>query len=87
MNDPDFGPGQIPGTSDTFYRRVFMLVAMALIALAVYHIVRPFLQPLAWAAILALFLNPLQRRLTALLRGGKVKGDTESWLRLTRGAA
>ena len=25
--------------------------------------------------------------LTALLRGGKVKGDTESWLRLTRGAA
>ena len=26
-------------------------------------------------------------RKTALLRGGKVKGDTESWLRLTRGAA
>lgn len=69
MNDPDTDPGQIPGTSDTFYRRVFMLVAMALIALAVYHIIRPFLQPLAWAALLALFLNPLQRRLTALLRG------------------
>ena len=28
-----------------------------------------------------------KRVLAALLRGGKVKGDTESWLRLTRGAA
>lgn len=28
-----------------------------------------------------------KRVLAALLRGGKVKGDTESWLRLTRGTA
>ena len=28
-----------------------------------------------------------KRVLAALLRGGKVKGDTESWLHLTRGAA
>ncbi len=28
-----------------------------------------------------------KRVLAALLRGGKVKGDTGSWLRLTRGAA
>ena len=28
-----------------------------------------------------------KRVLAALLRGGKVKGDTESWLRLTRNAA
>ena len=28
-----------------------------------------------------------KRVLTTLLRGGKVKGDTESWLRLTRGTA
>ena len=28
-----------------------------------------------------------KRVLAALLRGGKVKGDTENWLRLTRGAA
>jgi len=28
-----------------------------------------------------------KRVLAELLRGGKVKGDTESWLRLTRGAA
>jgi hypothetical protein len=30
---------------------------------------------------------PGKRALAALLRGGKVKGDTASWLRLTRGAA
>ncbi len=28
-----------------------------------------------------------KRVLAALLRGGKVKGDTASWLRLTRSAA
>jgi hypothetical protein len=28
-----------------------------------------------------------KRALAALLRGGKIKGDTGSWLRLTRGAA
>lgn len=28
-----------------------------------------------------------KRVLAALLRGGKVKGDTASWLRLTRGSA
>ena len=28
-----------------------------------------------------------KRVLAALLRGGKVKGDTENWLRLTRGSA
>lgn len=28
-----------------------------------------------------------KRVLAALLRGGKIKGDTASWLRVTRGAA
>jgi bifunctional DNA-binding transcriptional regulator/antitoxin component of YhaV-PrlF toxin-antitoxin module len=28
-----------------------------------------------------------RRVLATLLRGGKIRGDTESWLRLTRGAA
>ena len=27
------------------------------------------------------------RVLSAMLRGGRIKGDTKSWLRLTRGAA
>jgi predicted PurR-regulated permease PerM len=57
------------GPADPFYRRVFALTAAALLGLAVYQIVKPFLVPMAWAGILALFLFPLQRRLTALLRG------------------
>jgi predicted PurR-regulated permease PerM len=56
-------------TGNLFYKRVFALAATALIGLSVYHIVQPFLQPMAWAAILALFLNPLQGRLARLLRG------------------
>jgi predicted PurR-regulated permease PerM len=57
------------GPADPFYRRVFALVATALLGLAVYQIVKPFLVPMAWAGILALFLFPLQNRLTRLLRG------------------
>jgi len=58
-----------PGPSDPFYRRVFALVAAAIIGFAVYHILTPFLQPIAWAAILALFMYPLQKGLTGVLRG------------------
>lgn len=58
-----------PGPSDPFYRRVFTLTAAAVIGVAVYHILKPFLQPIAWATILALFMYPLQTRLTGLLRG------------------
>ena len=32
-------------------------------------------------------VTPGKRVLAALLRGGKIKGDTASWLRATRGAA
>jgi bifunctional DNA-binding transcriptional regulator/antitoxin component of YhaV-PrlF toxin-antitoxin module len=32
-------------------------------------------------------LSSGKRIVASLLRGGKVKGDTESWLRLTRGRA
>jgi predicted PurR-regulated permease PerM len=56
-------------TTNLFYKRVFALAATGLIGLSVYHIVQPFLQPMAWAAILALFLNPVHRRLGTLLRG------------------
>ena len=56
-------------TSNLFYKRVFALTAAGLIGVSVYHIVQPFLQPMAWAAILALFLYPLHRRLTGLLKG------------------
>jgi bifunctional DNA-binding transcriptional regulator/antitoxin component of YhaV-PrlF toxin-antitoxin module len=44
-------------------------------------------QPDAVLVVKASKLSRGKRVLAALLRGGKVKGDTESWLRLTRGAA
>ena len=69
MNVPPQDPQAPADLSDPFYRRVFALVAAAALGLAVYFIVKPFLQPLAWAGILALFLHPLQRRLGRRLRG------------------
>ena len=44
-------------------------------------------QPDGVLVIKASKLSHGKRVLAALLRGGKVKGNTESWLRLTRGAA
>ena len=69
MNVPLQDPQAGAGSADSFYRRAFILAAAALIGLAVYQVVKPFLQPMAWAAILALLLHPLQRRLGRLLRG------------------
>jgi len=57
------------GPANLFYRRTFALVAAALLGLAVYQVIKPFLVPMAWAGILALFMFPLQHRLTGLLRG------------------
>lgn len=53
---------------DRFYRRTFVLVACALLAVAVYRILHPFLGPMAWAAFLAFLLHPLHLRLTHKLR-------------------
>ena len=69
MNPDPQGAARLSGPADLFYRRVFALAAAGLLSLAVYQIIRPFFAPMAWAAILALFLFPLQRRLTVLLRG------------------
>ena len=44
-------------------------------------------QPDGVLVVKASKLSRGKRVLAALLRGGKVKGNTESWLRLTRGAA
>jgi len=60
-------PRWLPGPSDPFYRRVFALAAALALGLALYQIINPFLQPLAWATILALLLNPLQIRLARKL--------------------
>lgn len=69
MNSSPESPRWLPGPADPFYRRVFALVAAAALGLALYRIIEPFLQPLAWAAILALLLNPLQVRLSRRLGG------------------
>ena len=69
MNTPPTDNDETLVTSNLFYKRVFALTAAALIGISVYHIVQPFMQPMAWAAILALFLYPLHRRLTGLLKG------------------
>jgi len=44
-------------------------------------------QPNGVLAVKAGKLTRGKRVVAALLRGGKVKGDTEDWLRLTRGPA
>lgn len=44
-------------------------------------------QPNGVLVIKAARLTRGRRVLAALMRGGKVKGRTEDWLRLTRGAA
>jgi bifunctional DNA-binding transcriptional regulator/antitoxin component of YhaV-PrlF toxin-antitoxin module len=43
-------------------------------------------QPNGVLVVKARKITPGKRALATLLRGGKVKGDTASWLRLTRGA-
>lgn len=53
---------------DRFYARSFALVTAVALGFAFYHIVQPFLGPLVWAIFLAFMLNPLHRRLTAVLR-------------------
>jgi predicted PurR-regulated permease PerM len=57
------------GPANPLYRQAFALAAAALLGLAVYQVIRPFLVPMTWAGILALFLFPAQRKLVALLRG------------------
>ena len=52
-----------------FYRRVFMLVVVALLGVLLFRIVEPFLAPLAWASVLGYLMHPLQSRLTRRLRG------------------
>ncbi len=53
---------------DRFYRRTFMLVTFAVLALALYRILTPFLGPMIWAAFLAFLLHPLHVRLTRAFR-------------------
>lgn len=55
----------------TFYPRVFGVVTALVLGGAVLLIIRPFVGPILWAALLALMLFPLNRRLRAAFRGRK----------------
>lgn len=55
----------------TFYPRVFGSIASAVLAVALFWILKPFIGALLWAALLAFLLFPLNRRLCARLRGRK----------------
>lgn len=68
LRDPHLLPW-LTGDAGLFYRRAFALGAVGLLAFLLYRILEPFLQPIAWAAIMALLLHPAQQRLTLLFRG------------------
>jgi predicted PurR-regulated permease PerM len=57
----------VNGADDRFYPRVFALVTAALLAGALFVIVRPFLEAILWSMLLAFLLSPAQRALTGLL--------------------
>lgn len=54
-----------------FYSRVFSLVTLSLLGLAVFWMLRPFLAPLLWAVLLAVLLFPANQSLRRAVRGRK----------------
>src|SRR5688572_33501013 len=52
-----------------FYRRVFALVTLGIIAYLLFLVLRPFLSAIAWALLFAFLLHPAHERLTRLLNG------------------
>jgi predicted PurR-regulated permease PerM len=59
----------VSGVDDRFYPRVFALVTAALLAGALFLIVRPFLEAILWSMLLAFLLSPAQRAVATLLGG------------------
>lgn len=56
-------------TPSRFFPRVFALSVAAALGILLWQIARPFAGPLAWAAFMAFFLDPLNRRLRRRFRG------------------
>ena len=52
-----------------FYLRVFWVAAAALLAIGFFEVLRPFVESIVWAALLAFLLKPLNDRLTRKLGG------------------
>ncbi len=55
--------------ASAFYPRVVALAVAGLLGVALWRIFAPFATPMAWAAVLAFLLFPLNRRLRRRLRG------------------
>ena len=69
--------------SGQFYRRVFALVFLAILAIGLFSVLSPFLTPIVWAILLGFLLFPLNRRLRRVFGGRKGRAA----LTLTAGCA
>jgi predicted PurR-regulated permease PerM len=63
--------GPTAGGGDAFYRHALVLALVAVMALLLFAIVRPFVSSLVWALLLAFLLSPANRRARHLLKGSK----------------
>jgi predicted PurR-regulated permease PerM len=59
------------GTQGQFYPRIFALVAMGLLGIALFQILRPFFGALLWAGLLAFLVFPVNQALRRAVRGRK----------------
>jgi len=59
-----------------FYRRVFGLVTAALLGVAVFRILQPFIGPILWSVLLAFLLFPLNQALRRAFRGRRTPAAT-----------
>lgn len=61
-------------SGDRFYPRIFGLVVAALLSLALYSILKPFIGPILWALLFAFLLHPVNLRLRRRFRGSRRRG-------------
>lgn len=56
-------------SDDRFYPRLFAVLALALLGIALFRIFAPFAAPILWSSLLALLFDPLNQRLRRRLHG------------------
>lgn len=76
-------PLRVAPVRDRFYARTFALVTCAVLGVALFKIVEPFLGPLLWAIFIAFLLYPLHVRVVARLRARSKSAAQWSALLLT----
>src|SRR5262249_57666455 len=66
------GPaGSMTHPTSMFYARLFALVTAAVLGIALFKMIEPFIGAILWAVLLAFLLFPLNRALRRLLRGSR----------------